>query len=282
MIGGNLRGIVVEGDLENLSGDGPIPARVRVGTSGFHYKDWVGPVYPPGTSPKDYLSLYSQRFDTVEINYTYYRLPGESTIRQLIEKGRPDLKYALKLTQMFTHGRQGVTQDAHEYLKATEPLRSKDMLGALLAQFPYSFKPGRQSRDYLLRLKRLFPVDPLIIEVRNRLWLNESFFDFLRDNGLGFCCVDEPELSGLLPPYAVVTGPVGYVRFHGRNAEKWWEHVVPEERYDYRYSREELAPWVPRIEAIRKHSKETFVFFNNHFEGKAVDNALLLREMLGA
>ncbi len=245
---------------------------IHIGTSGFHYKDWVGPVYPAGTSTRDFFELYCKRFSTVEVNYTFYRLPSTATMKSLADRSPEGMRAVVKLTGIFTHQRTGTLADARSFEACLAPLREQGKLGPLLAQFPYSFKPDKKSFEQIKRLRSYFR-HPMVVEIRNRRWVTQRFFEFLKELELGFCCVDEPPIDGLLPPLNVVTSDVGYLRFHGRNSAKWWEHERPEERYDYLYEPSELAPWVPRLETMKKRAKETFVFFNNHFEGKAVQNA---------
>ncbi|MBM4355209.1 MAG: DUF72 domain-containing protein [Deltaproteobacteria bacterium] len=256
-------------------------SKVFVGTSGYSYPDWVGPVYPPGMPKTDFLTHYAERFDAVEINFTYYRMPTRATLSAMAEKAGGRIRFAVKLTDVFTHARTAGEAEVVEFLRAVEALADRDVLGCLLAQFPWSFRPSDEAREHLRRLAADFAAHPLVVEVRNRAWVSMDFFSFLREIGAGFCCVDEPPLKGLLPPLEVVTSPVAYLRFHGRNAAKWWQHERPEERYDYRYSRDELAPWIPRIRRMQKNAAEVYAFFNNHFEGKAVANATDLLEMLG-
>ena len=154
------------------------------------------------------------------------------------------------------------------------------MLGCVLAQFPWSFKHTPENERFLETVRDELPDLPVVVEFRNAAWIRDETFDRLRDLGLGCCCVDEPRLHGLVPPFAVATAPVGYVRFHGRNAAKWWRHEHAWERYDYLYSQEELAEWVPRIREIAAQAEKTYVFFNNHYEGKAGQNARQLAELL--
>jgi len=214
------------------------------------------------------------------VNYTYYRMPTRATMTSLLDKSEGRLRFAVKLTDVFTHKRTAGTREADEFRAAVEPLAEAGKLGCLLAQFPYSFKATRKSLRHLTRLAADFQDLPLVVEVRNRDWVCGDFFAYLKEHSLGFCCVDEPDLKGLLPPLDMVTSPVGYVRFHGRNREKWWRHDRPEERYDYRYGSEELREWVPRLRRMEGQCQELFVFFNNHFEGKAVQNASDLLDML--
>jgi len=253
---------------------------VRIGTSGFSYADWEGHFYPGGTKKADYVVHYAKHFGALEINYTYYAVPSVKTMLGLVGKSGGAVRFAVKLTGIFTHGSSGGEGDAARFLAAMEPLERSGVLGALLAQFPFSFKPTPETGRRIEQVAAWFGRHPLVVEVRNRAWLHPRFFEFLKEHGLGFCCVDEPHLPGLLPATEHVTSPVAYVRFHGRNAAKWWKHERPEERYDYLYSETELAEWVPRIRRMADAAKETFVFFNNHFEGKAVANAAQMGEML--
>ena len=102
----------------------------------------------------------------------------------------------------------------------------------------------------------------------------------LRENHLGFCCVDEPRLKGLIPPVAEVTAETAYVRFHGRNAKKWWRHDEAWERYDYTYNDEELSEWVPKIKGLTEQAEKTFLFANSHWQGQAVGTARQLTMLL--
>ena len=265
-----------EGATEALEGlpDGPgDTGRLFAGTSGFSYADWVGPVYPPGTRKSDFLSHYSLLFNSVEINYTYYRMPTLATMSSLVDKSQGRICFTAKLTGLFTHERSAQPDDATRFLEAMRPLTERRLLGCLLAQFPGSFRPHPKAGDQIVRLREMFGEVPLVVEVRHRAWSHPRFFEFLRANDLGFCCVDQPALKELVPPLEEVTSATAYLRFHGRNADKWWKHDRPEERYDYRYENREMAQWVPRVKRMLGQCDQLFVFFNNHFEGKAVDNA---------
>jgi len=120
-----------------------------------------------------------------------------------------------------------------------------------------------------------------VVEFRNRGWAQQETLDMLTEHNLGYCCVDEPALRGLMPRLGVATSETGYVRFHGRNAEQWWEHEEAWQRYDYLYSEEELREWVGKVEAITERTHRTYVFFNNHYQGKAALNASLFDQLLG-
>lgn len=253
---------------------------IRIGTSGYSYKDWVGPFYPPGTKPADYLAYYARHLNTCEINYTYYRPPDPRTLARMVEKSAGRVHFVVKANQEMTHSRQAADADYRSFKSALAPLIDSDTFGCILAQFPYSFKPQDDSRDYLVRLKERFSPLPVVVEFRHQPWVTEETFELLKRNDLGFCCVDEPRLKGLMPPIAEATSGIGYVRFHGRNAEKWWNHESPEQRYDYRYDKQELAEWAPKIRELEQKTKTTYIFTNNHFQAKAIDNARMLMELL--
>jgi len=142
-----------------------------------------------------------------------------------------------------------------------------------LIQFPYSFHANRTNRDYLKRVREGFEDLPAVVEFRSCDWISERTFDELRALNLGFCCVDQPRFKNLVPPVAVATGPVAYVRFHGRNRQKWWKHDEAWERYDYTYSDEELVEWVDKIGQLDAEAPLTLVYMNNHWQGQAVGTA---------
>lgn len=255
---------------------------IYVGTSGYSYDDWVGPVYPPDLSKGDWLSFYAQEFQTCEINYTYYRLPSARTLAAMSGKTPDSFIFTVKASRELTHEREDPAAAFEAFRQGVAPLVDEGKLGCVLAQFPYSFHATPENRDYLRRFREYLADLPAVIEFRNRAWLEPETFDLLRELGLGFCAVDEPRLKGLLPPVAVVTSPVAYVRFHGRNAKKWWRHEHAWERYDYTYSPEELEEWRPKIEALDGEAEKTFVFANNHWQGQAVGTARQLRLLLDA
>lgn len=254
---------------------------IHLGTSGYSYADWVGPFYPEGTQSRDYLAYYARFFSAVEVDYTYYRMPAARTLAAMAGKVGPDFKFALKATSVFTHEREATEATFAEFLRALEPLLAEGKLACVLAQFPYSFHNTQPHRAYLAHLREGFGEVPLVVEFRNVGWINEAIFSLLRELHLGFCCVDQPRFRNLVPPVTVATADWAYVRFHGRNYEKWWQHEEAWQRYDYLYSREELAEWVPRVQQLAGEAKHTAVFFNNHYAGQAVQNALLFQEMLG-
>ena len=250
------------------------------GTSGFSYDDWAGTYYPEKLPRRNWLSYYSQEFNALELNTTYYALPGEVMVESLVKKTADGFLFAVKANQDMTHNRTGAEDTSKKFCDMLQPLLDAHKLGCVLAQFPNSFNCSDINREFLKRFRQWMKDLPLVIEFRNAGWVNERTFSWLKDNNVGYCCVDEPDLPGLLPPLSEVTGDIGYIRFHGRNVAKWWHHEFAWERYDYTYKNEELAEWIPRIAEISRAARNTFIFANNHWRSQAVDTIRQVRSML--
>jgi uncharacterized protein YecE (DUF72 family) len=253
---------------------------ILIGTSGFSYEDWRGYFYPPELPKKEMLSFYARHFPTVEVNATYYSIPHPATFAQMAGKVPPGFQFVVKAHKEMTHAEEFAPQPFQEFRTVMEPLVERDMLGCVLAQFPWAFRATPASRAILEQFRRALPDLPVVVEFRNSGWVSEETFTLLQNLSFGFCCVDEPRLKGLMPRIVRATSPIGYVRFHGRNAAKWWQHEQAYERYDYLYSEEELAQWVPRIRELAEATERTYLFFNNHYEGKAGQNAQMMARLL--
>lgn len=251
---------------------------IRIGTSGFSYDDWVGPFYPAGLPARARLAFYAREFATVEINTTYYRVPDPRLVQGWAERTPADFLFAVKAYQGLTHERE--RPDCAAFVAALQPLVAAGKLACVLAQFPHAFHPTPDNRAYLGWLREGLGDLPAVIELRHAGWSAPATFELLRSLGFGFCCVDEPRLAGLLPPLAVATGPVAYVRFHGRNAAKWYNHDQAWERYDYTYTTAELQEWAPQIQTLDAGAALTLVYFNNHYVGQAVKGARELGQLL--
>ena len=254
---------------------------IRIGPAGWSYKDWEGTVYPPHGSKFDPLAYLASFFDTIEINSPFYRIPPPQHARSWVRRvgGNPDFKFTTKVFRGFTHDEYAQT-DVKAFRDYVDPLMDADRLGAVLLQYPWSFKNGDESRDKLAKLFREFDGYPLALEVRHATFQNDDFVRFLDEHGVAWVNVDQPLFHDSVKPADTVTGPVGYARLHGRNFEKWFAHAETWERYNYLYSKEELAPWVDRIGNMARE-KETYAIMNNHFRGQAVVNAAELKEALG-
>jgi uncharacterized protein YecE (DUF72 family) len=253
---------------------------ILIGTSGFSYKDWVGPVYPDGLKKADWLRFYAQEFPTCELNFSYYRIPDASTLGKMADKVPDGFMFTVKAFRGITHERENPGPLVASLVEGLKPLRESRKFACVLAQFPYSFHATPQNRAYLSKLRDEFGDLRVVVEFRTRDWITEQTFDELRQLEFGFCCVDQPRLKRLVPPVPAVTGPVAYVRFHGRNAAKWWQHDEAWERYDYSYSDDELMEWVPKIQQLDAEAPLTLIYMNNHWQGQAVDAARQMRRLL--
>lgn len=251
-----------------------------IGTSGFKFADWKDTFYPAELKEKDWLNYYGERFNTLEVNASYYRLIHPATYYQMARKVPEGFLFTVKTYRSLTHEiGAGTEADFDTFIESLRPLIEAEKFGCVLAQFPNSFRNTSANREYLARFRERFAEYPLVIEFRHREWLTDETFAFLRDQRVGFCGVDEPQFRSLMPPLAVATSDTGYVRFHGRNYQDWWKGEK-DKRYDYLYTEEELREWVPKIRRLDEECEKTFAFMNNCFGGKAARNALDMQRLL--
>ncbi|HKO59080.1 MAG TPA: DUF72 domain-containing protein [Thermoanaerobaculia bacterium] len=256
---------------------------VRIGPAGWSYKDWEGTVYPPHGSKFDHLAYLANYFDTIEINSPFYRIPPPTHSKSWVRRvsANADFRFTTKLFRGFTHEKAELADaDVKAFRNYLDPLHDADKLGALLIQFPWSFKSSPESLEKLEQLFRAFADYPKALEVRHATFQNEEFAAFLDEHDVSWVNVDQPLFDNSVKPADTVTGPLGYVRLHGRNYEKWFAHEESWERYNYLYSKAELEPWAERIKAMAKN-RDTYVITNNHFRGQAVVNAGELQDALG-
>jgi uncharacterized protein YecE (DUF72 family) len=261
--------------------------KIRVEPAGWSYKDWSGIVYPkrraPGFHEASYLANY---FDTIELNVTFYRPVSADNAKEWIKRVAHNARFVFtaKLWQEFTHSQDLSGDNEKAVQPGMEALRDAGKLGAVLAQFPWSFRNTAESLGYLNRLIERFRDFPLVVEVRHSSWDKPEVYAWLAERNVGFCNIDQPVIGRSLRPGEHATGPVGYVRLHGRNYDEWFrerdEGENAGQRYNYLYRQDELEPWVKRIRSVAQAEETTFVITNNHFEGKAVVNALQLIHLL--
>ncbi|MFW5688222.1 MAG: DUF72 domain-containing protein [Spirochaetota bacterium] len=258
---------------------------VFVGTSGYSYDDWVGPVYPKGTRRSDFLDHYARRFSFTELNFTYYRQPTRSGLAAIRRKVPEGFLFTVKAHQSLTHDRSpGWERQAEHFLDALSALSDHGAGGALagvLLQFPYSFHYTTENRRYLASLTHALRPVRLFVEFRTADWDQESVWREMERRELGLVVPDLPKLDGLPRIAPRLTAPWGYVRFHGRNRDTWWSGTNVT-RYDYRYSAEELAEWTDPVRSLAAGGEAVLVAFNNHFAGQAVENAQEFAAMIGA
>ena len=234
-------------------------------------------LYPSGLCYEDFLKHYALSFSCCELTDTFFELPSDRRIERLAHEVPESFRFTAKLHRCLTHEREPDLGLARRFAAAMRPLLDSGRLAAVLAQFPFSFVNHPYSRAYLCRLRAVLDL-PLVVELRNATWLEPETLDFLRGWGIGSATIDAPLIGGYARPSVRVTSELGYVRFHGRNVGAWWARDG--RRYDYRYRQRELVSWLPRIREIARHTRETFVFFNNHRGGHAVVNAQMLAKLL--
>ena len=289
---------------------------LRIGTSGWSYPSgngtWNGLFYPAtrskrdGTRDFDELRFYAEHFDTVEVNSTFYGQPRPEVTRTWVERTRPGFDFSVKLYQKFTHprmfkdaalkrapGAEGplldllaeVTQsDIDEFRAGIEPLAEGNRLGALLAQFPPSFKDSPASRDYLAQLLRAFGGYPIAVELRHRSWSDAvgDTLSMLNAFGAAWVQIDEPKFRfSIRQNYLPNVTSFYYMRLHGRNAAAWWRHGKSEDRYNYLYSADELTEFSDIATAATELVKKSYLYTNNHFSSKSVVNAVMLKAQAG-
>ena len=278
--------------------------------SGRFYPEWA-------RSAESRLKFYASQFPLVEVDSSYYALPGEKTSRLWVERTSDRFTFDIKAFRLFTQHptppavlpkdiREALPASVREkarlyqrdmpadmtdelwsrFESALLPLDSAGKLGVVLFQFPPWFYPGDEQRHYILSCQERLPQYRIAVEFRHNSWVNdknrERTMSFLRDNNLPFVCVDEPQgFESSVPPLAEATSDIGLVRFHGRNRDTWEKPGIgPAERFNYLYSEEELGQWVPRIKELAGKTRQLHVLFNNCYQDKAVVNARQVGYML--
>jgi uncharacterized protein YecE (DUF72 family) len=275
---------------------------LRIGTSGWSYPSgrgaWTGLFYPtprPGRRRVDELAYYAERFDTVEVNSSFYRTPARGTTKGWVSRTPAGFDFSLKLHQKFTHPdvyREATGGDPHqpnqgdvdEIRFALEPIARAGRLGALLAQFPPSFHASDVTRDRLAWLLGVFSDFQLAVELRHRSWseASEATAGLLGEHGAAWVQIDEPKFRfSIRQDFSPNVPGIYYMRLHGRNAAAWWRPDQPADRYDYLYSATELEHVALAVAHASRHVRRLRVYFNNHFEAKAVANAAILKHRLG-
>jgi uncharacterized protein YecE (DUF72 family) len=254
--------------------------RVLIGTSGYSYDDWVGPVYPPGSQKQDFLFLYSREFPVVELNFSYYKQPAPRTLERMVNATPDNFLFALKAHRSMTHEiGENWDNEISTFRAGIKPLVETNRLAAVLLQFPYSFGYTPESRERLATLCERLEGLPLAVEFRKSDWLRPQVLEGLRQRRAAIVSVDEPNLPKLLRPTTEVTSDMAYLRFHGRNKAQWWTGDNAS-RYDYLYDSGELGEWVERIRIILSQVHTMLIFFNNHWRGSAAQNARMMRDIL--
>jgi uncharacterized protein YecE (DUF72 family) len=266
-----------------------MPAVIRLGTCSFADEGLLKAWYPRGVSTgKARLAYYAERFDTVEIDSSYYHLPDPAVTGGWAQRTPPEFTFHVKAHKTMTrHEEAEQAQAFAEFRASVEPLELSGKLRGVLLQYHPRFKKSAEAKAELERVHAL--LDPLIplVEFRHRSWLEEDeradTFAFLERNGLAYVSVDAPRTraSNVLPAVAASTHSVAYVRFHGRNVKTW--NIKAEkssERFNWMYSGEELAEWVEELGRLAEESDEVYAMFNNNRDDFAPRSAMILRDLL--
>jgi uncharacterized protein YecE (DUF72 family) len=258
---------------------------IRVGVAGWDYPDWVGPVYPPGGGRFDRLAYLARFVDVLEINSSFYRPVAPRTAASWVTRtaALPGFQFTAKLYRAATHEEsEDLSAAVESSLAGLVPLREAGRLGALLLQYPQSFHHVPEALARLQRTLALVEGWPAVVEVRHRSWDSPAAEEALRSLGAGWCVVDQPLIGrSTAPPTPRLTSRIAYLRLHGRNAADWFrEDAGRDARYDYLYSEAELRPLADVARTLAAGAQETIVVQNNHFRGKALANALLMKHIL--
>jgi uncharacterized protein YecE (DUF72 family) len=291
---------------------------LRIGTSGWNYPTgrgtWNGIFYPPARKrPKgfDELAFYASHFDTVEVNSTFYGQPRADVSRAWAARTPAGFEFSVKLYQKFTHPkmynervagslapeaavmgegdwleaiRRPNQADLDQFRRGIDPLATAGKLGALLAQFPPSFKETPASRNYLAKLLAALAGYQVAVELRHRSWSDRvgETLALLNQFQAAWVQIDEPKFKfSIRQNYLPNVEGFYYMRLHGRNVAQWWRHAKSEDRYDYLYSADELREFSDTADAARRLVKKLYLYTNNHFSAKSVANAAMIKQQLG-
>jgi len=261
----------------------PPSSQIRVGPAGWSYPDWKKKVYPE-VRPRNFheAAFLARYFDTIEINTSFYRPLRAEVSRLWVRRVEfnPRFLFTAKLYRNFTHEGKLDAADIRQYKEGLAPLAEAGRLGCVLMQFPWSYKYTRENREHLGRLRQSFGEYALVAEMRHAGWSADEAIRVFLDLGIGFCNIDQPQYAHALPPTALATSPIGYIRLHGRNYEHWFNGDDVAQRYNYLYSIGELKEWRSRIEQVSGQTRSTYVITNNHYQGKAAANGLQLIHLL--
>jgi|SRR5712671_2016913 len=271
-------------------------ADLRIGTSGWNYPGgkgtWNGVFYPPSRGRAksfDELAFYAEHFNTVEVNSTFYGQPRPAVSRAWVDRTPAGFEFSVKLYRKFTHPKMvdlepATVFDIDEFRRGIDPIASAGKLGALLAQFPPSFKSDPASLGYLNSLLEAFAGYELAVELRHKSW-SDAFgetLSLLKTHGAAFVQIDEPKFKLSIAQNQLPNIPTFYyMRLHGRNAAAWWQHEKAEDRYNYLYSPAEVGEFVETVSAAREIVKKAYLYTNNHFSAKSVANAAMIKKQLG-
>jgi uncharacterized protein YecE (DUF72 family) len=248
-------------------------------TSGYSFADWQGLFYPENTDKTEELAYFSQFFNAVELNGTYYNNPTPKSIATCI-KTAPGMKFALKGNKLFTNQRKLIQKDIDDYCAALSQLARAEALVSLLLQFPIDFLATSPNIEYLGTLVSKFDKHPVAVEFLHPSWATPRAYKYLQQiSSITIVTTDAPDLTNLFRDGRESRGKINYIRLHGRNSEKWWQHDEGWERYNYLYASTEitnLAEGTEKLQSMTGNNRDTFIFFNNYVRAQSLINALQL------
>lgn len=236
--------------------------KYHIGCSGFYYNDWAGDFYPEGLNKREWLEYYAQKFDTVEINNSFYRMPNEKTVEGWYKRTPKNFTFTLKGNRYITHIKRlkGVSDNIPTFYHLADLLKEK--LACILWQLPPNFKVDHERlEDFCSTLSTHYRN---VIEFRHQSWFEEEVYDILRKHQVAYCIISAP---GGLPEDIITTTNFSYIRFHGKT--QW---------YKYDYSQKQLQEWRDKMEALE--TPDNYIYFNNDYDTRAIKNAYMLQHLL--
>jgi len=234
--------------------------KVHIGTSGWHYKQWIGPFYPEKLPKKDMLKYYVQFFSTTEINNSFYKLPDKNTFQNWAEQVPENFTFSVKASRYITHMKKlkNSRESLNRFMEGIKPIGNH--LGPILFQLPPRWRCNPQRLSSFL--EGLPPGNQYVFEFRDPSWWNETIYNLLKDHGAAFCIF---ELAGELSPL-LTTSDFVYIRLHG-----------PGDAYQGSYSETDLRDWAAKIKQWYNKGKTVYLYFDNDQAGFAAKNALRLK-----
>lgn len=260
------------------------PSSLRLGPSGFLHPDWRELVTPRQTpARRAMLSTLASYIDFLEIDVTreHALRPETAMVWLNAVKDNPRFQFAALLGRSFTHDRRLEDASVRTWKNGVLPLHQSGRLGAVVMTFPWAFRFTAENREFLITVRRAFHEFPLVAEFRHESWMRDEAITTLIDYRVGLVNIDQPEYFRAMPPAALLTGPVAYVRLHGRAGHEEAQHFYTRTLPPYLYNRAELEQWRPRVERLARHAARTYVAFTNSAGARSLVNALMFAALMG-
>lgn len=247
-----------------------------IGTSGFSFPDWVGSFYAPDTRSVNMFEAYVKHFSTVELNFTYYRVPSANTMHRMARFSPEGFSFWVKVNQEITHKHNRSV--AREFIENIQPMAEAGKLAGVLFQFPQGFRRTTANRQYLAAALEDFAPLPSAVEFRHRSWDHPLTLRSLRERSVTLVVPDVPPLPDLYSVPPTATTATGYLRLHSRNARNWY--AGEKDRYDYSYSDGEMRDLLNQWQGLADQVDRVYVYFNNCHAGQAAQNAEAFRKLV--